>query len=101
MRLGPSFGAAAGACSSSRPVVLLATRRARNGGSAITGCGRRPMPEIRRLYDVVAAYAHSDDPLAAATNIIALCVVGNQPFYPLYVWRLVGDDGWASFATFL
>jgi hypothetical protein len=59
------------------------------------------MHEIKRLRDAVAAYAHSDDPLAAATNFIALCVVGNQPFYPLYVWWVVGDDGWSSFLTFL
>jgi hypothetical protein len=59
------------------------------------------MPEIRRLYRAIAAYSHADDPLAAATNFIALCVASNQPFYPLYVWRLVGDDGWVSFLTFL
>jgi hypothetical protein len=59
------------------------------------------MPEMRRLYRAIAAYAHADDPLAAATNFIALCVVGNQPFYPLYVWGLVGDDRWVSFLTFL
>ena len=59
------------------------------------------MTEIRRLSAAVAAYARADDPLAAATNFIALCVVGNQPFYPLYVWWVVGDDGWVSFLTFL
>jgi hypothetical protein len=59
------------------------------------------MYEVKRLYAAVAAYAHSDDPLIAASNFIALCVVGNQPFYPLYVWRAVGDDGWTSLLTFL
>ena len=59
------------------------------------------MREIKRLSDAIVAYCHSDDPLAAATNFIALCVVGNQPFYPLYVWWIVGDDGWVSFVTFL
>ena len=59
------------------------------------------MREIRTLYDAIAAYSHSDDPLAAASNFIALCVVGNQPFYPLYVWWVVGDDNWTSLLTFL
>jgi hypothetical protein len=59
------------------------------------------MLEIRRAFNAVAAYAHADDPLAAATNFIALCVVSNQPFYPLYVWWVVGDDRWVSFLTFL
>jgi hypothetical protein len=59
------------------------------------------MHEIKRLREAIAAYSHSADPLAAASNFIALCVVGNQPFYPLYVWWAVGDDGWTSFLTFL
>ena len=54
-----------------------------------------------RLAPRFAAYAHSDDPLAAASNFIALCVAGNQPFYPLYVWWAVGDDRRTSLLTFL
>jgi hypothetical protein len=54
-----------------------------------------------RLWSKLAAYAHSDDPVLAATNFIALIVVSNQPFYPLYVWFFVGDDGWSSLWTFL
>jgi hypothetical protein len=59
------------------------------------------MDEVKRLRAAIAAYAHSDDPLVAASNFIALCVAGNQPFYPLYVWRAVGDDGRTSLLTFL
>jgi hypothetical protein len=59
------------------------------------------MHEVKRLCAAIAAYAHSNDPLVAASNFIALCVVGNQPFYPLYVWWAVGDDGWTSLLTFL
>lgn len=59
------------------------------------------MHEVKRLARAISAYSHSDDPLAAATNLIALCVVSNQPFYPLYVWWIVGNDDWASFLTFL
>ena len=49
----------------------------------------------------IGAYAHSDDPLAAASNAIALVVAFNQPFYPLYIRWLVGDDHGASLITFL
>ena len=59
------------------------------------------MPSVRGLLSALAAYRSSDDPLTAATNLIALCVAGNQPFYPLYVWWAVGDDGWVSFLTLL
>jgi len=59
------------------------------------------MGEFKALYRALAVYCRSDDPLAAAGNVIALCVVGNQPFYPLYVWWIVGDDGGASLVTFL
>jgi hypothetical protein len=59
------------------------------------------MHEIARLYGAVKAYAHADDPLAAACNFIALCVASNQPFYPLYVWWVVGDDHWVSCLSFL
>ena len=48
-----------------------------------------------------AAYASHPDPLAAASNRIALLVASNQPFYPLYLWWIVGGDWWASFWTFL
>lgn len=56
------------------------------------------MSEIGRRF---AAYAHSDDPLAAASNLIALIVAFNQPFYPLYIHWLVGDDHGASLITFV
>lgn len=59
------------------------------------------MPEFRRLWRAVAAYAYSDDPLTAAANFIALCVASNQPFYPLYIRWIVGDDHWIACLTFL
>jgi hypothetical protein len=52
---------------------------------------------LRRFY----AYIASDDPLMAASNAVALIVAFNQPFYPLYIRWLVGDDHGASLATFL
>ncbi len=59
------------------------------------------MTYIGEIWATITQYARSDDPLASASNAIALVVVGNQPFYPLYVWWFVGDDGWTSFLTFL
>lgn len=40
----------------------------------------------------VRAYAAHEDPLTAASNTIALLIASNQPFYPLYVWYLIGGD---------
>ena len=37
-------------------------------------------------------YADHGDPLVAACNWIALLVASNQPFYPLYLWVLVGGE---------
>jgi hypothetical protein len=55
------------------------------------------MSPVRRLRD----YAAHPDPLAAACNRIALLVASNQPFYPLYLWWIVGGDWRVSCWTFL
>lgn len=52
---------------------------------------------LRRLRD----YAEHDDPLTAACNRIALLVASNQPFYPLYIWWVVGGDWIVACWTFL
>jgi len=52
---------------------------------------------LRRLGD----YAAHPDPLVAACNRIALLVASNQPFYPLYLWWLVGGDWGTACWTFL
>jgi hypothetical protein len=59
------------------------------------------MNAFKRLLERSAAYARADDPLAAASNLIALVVVANQPFYPLYLRIFVGDDQGVSLLTFL
>lgn len=46
-----------------------------------------------------ATYLANPDPLASAANSGAFIVWGNQPFYPLYVFLLVGRDGWPSLLT--
>jgi len=38
------------------------------------------------------AYAAHGDPLVAASNTIALLIASNQPFYPLYIWWLAGEE---------
>lgn len=55
---------------------------------------------MRELARRIAAYVHSDDPLVAASNLIAIIVAINQPFFPLSIHWLVGDDHGASFVTF-
>lgn len=67
------------------------------GVSARSSPGR----EMRRIAQRLAAYIHSDDPLAAASNLIAVVVALNQPLYPLSIHWLVGNDHGASYVTFL
>ena len=46
-------------------------------------------------------YKTNDDPLLATTNVIALVLGGNQPFYPLYIWWIAGDRYWPSLFALL
>ncbi|MDH7640509.1 hypothetical protein [Sphingomonas oryzagri] len=55
------------------------------------------MSLVRRLGN----YAAHSDPLTAACNRIALLVASNQPFYPLYLWWIVGGDWPVACWTFL
>ena len=38
------------------------------------------------------AYTASDDPYVSACNTIAMVIAWNQPYYPLYLWWIVGSD---------
>jgi hypothetical protein len=40
------------------------------------------------------AYMASDDPRVSASNTIAMVLAWNQPYYPLYLWWIVGRDAW-------
>jgi len=42
----------------------------------------------------VRAYIASDDPYVAAANFVALVLAWNQPFYPVYLWFILGADAW-------
>lgn len=54
-----------------------------------------------RLVAAVRSYAAHPDPLVASANATALVVASNQPFYPLYVYWLVGDRIEPVLFTFL
>ncbi len=55
---------------------------------------------MRRIARRFAAYIRSDDPLAAASNLIAVVVAIDQPLFPLSIHWLVGNDQGASYVTF-
>jgi len=42
------------------------------------------------------AYTANDDPRVSAANTIALVLAWNQPYYPLYLWWIVGPDAWVG-----
>jgi hypothetical protein len=42
------------------------------------------------------AYVASDDPHVSACNTIAMVIAWNQPYYPLYLWWIVGHDARVS-----
>jgi hypothetical protein len=46
-------------------------------------------------------YKSNPDPLAALANTVALVVAGNQPFYPLYLYAIVGYSAWPAWITLL
>ena len=46
-------------------------------------------------------YVRHDDPVVEASNFIALMVAASQPFYPLYVYWILGPDFWPTLFTLL
>ncbi|HZK92471.1 MAG TPA: hypothetical protein VFC56_20210 [Stellaceae bacterium] len=52
-------------------------------------------------WRIVRRYISHPDPLVAAGNLIAVVIVWNQPFYPVYLYFLVGKDIAISALTFL
>jgi hypothetical protein len=53
------------------------------------------------IFARLGRYAAHPDPRAAACNMIALVVTGNQPLYPLYIAWLVGAGAGVACWTFL
>jgi hypothetical protein len=52
---------------------------------------------MRRFHE----YAAHPDPRTALANFVALLIVSNQPFYPLYIVWIAGRPGWITLLTFL
>lgn len=42
------------------------------------------------------SYVASDDPYVSTGNTIAMVLAWNQPYYPLYLWWIVGRDAWVG-----
>ena len=42
------------------------------------------------------SYTASDDPHVSAGNTIAMVLAWNQPYFPLYLWWIVGRDAWVG-----
>lgn len=59
------------------------------------------MQHLAAFWRWLRAYAAHDDPLVASGNWIALVVAWNQPFYPLYLYGIVGSNLAPSLLTFL
>ena len=51
--------------------------------------------------DWLRSYAAHDDPYIAAANFVALVLAWNQPFYPLYLWFILGSDAWVGLPCML
>ncbi len=49
----------------------------------------------------IGAYTDNPDPLAKIAGTVALVVASNQPFYPLYLYYIVGYDAWPAWFTML
>lgn len=48
------------------------------------------------MFRWLRAYAASADPHVAAGNTIAMVLAWNQPYFPLYLWWIVGHDAWVG-----
>ena len=42
------------------------------------------------------SYTAHDDPHVSAGNTIAMVLAWNQPYFPLYLWWIVGRDAWVG-----
>lgn len=56
---------------------------------------------MKSLIAWLAVYRENPDKRAAACNLIALLIVSNQPFYPLYVYAVAGNGASVTLVSFL
>ncbi|MGJ4926374.1 hypothetical protein ACQR1I_00085 [Bradyrhizobium sp. HKCCYLS2038] len=54
-----------------------------------------------RWLAAVQAYAAVDDPQSDIAAKVALVIVANQPFYPLYLHAIAGSAAWPAWLTLL
>jgi hypothetical protein len=59
------------------------------------------MGRLKRAIAAIRAYGAHPDPRAAIANTVALVIVSNQPFYPLYLHWAVAPVVTPSYVTFL
>jgi len=59
------------------------------------------MSRLKRVVAAISADAAHPDPRAAIANTVALVIVSNQPFYPLYLLWAVAPVVTPSYVTFL
>lgn len=60
-----------------------------------------PMSRLKRVVAAISTYAAHPDPQATIANTVALVIVSNQPFYPLYLHWAVAPVVTPSYVTFL
>ena len=60
-----------------------------------------PMSRLKRVVAAIRAYGAHPDPRVAIANTVALVIVSNQPFYPLYLYWAVSPVVTPSYVTFL
>lgn len=46
-------------------------------------------------------YFQADEPRVSLANTVALIILSNQPFYPLYLYFLLGSAGWIALPSLL
>lgn len=59
------------------------------------------LDDLRRFWARLGACLASDDPRQAMANKIAMVIVANQPFYPLYLLVISRDAALASLVTLM
>lgn len=65
------------------------------------GNGKRVLKFVKGLIGRVRSYTDNDDPVVKAAGTVAVIVASNQPFYPLYLYAIVGSASWPAWFTLL
>ena len=60
-----------------------------------------PAKRLKRLFAALGAHVAHPRPREAIANTVALVIVSNQPFYPLYLYWAVSPVISPAFLTFL